>query len=87
MKYISEKKFFDIVDKEVESLKCNSDCGMYESCEYNEAGEPNLENIDWEYYENFVYNRAYNNVLKKYRIKYKGYNVQKAFNPAYYRIY
>ena len=86
MRYVSEGKFFDIVEKEFENLKCNSDCGMYESSELNEKGELDLDNIDWEYYENFVYDTAVKKVSKKYKIKYKGYDVSKAFNPIYYRI-
>ncbi len=87
MRYVSEGKFYDIVDKEVESLKTNSDIGWYESCELDEDGLFNLDTIDWDYYENFIYDVAYHNVLKKYRIKYRGNDVLKAFHPAYHRIY
>lgn len=86
MRYVSEGKFYDIVEKEVENLKCNSDCGWYESCELDENGLFDLDTIDWEYYENFVYDKAFKNVSKKYRIKYRGYDVSKALNPVYYRI-
>ena len=87
MRYVSEGKFYDIVKKEFESLKSNSDCGLYESCEFDEDGNLNLDTIDWEYYEGFVYNEAFKNVSKKYRIKYRGYDILKAMNPVYYRIY
>ena len=86
MRYVSRGKFNDIINREIENLKCNSDCGLYESCNLNEDGEFDLDTIDWEYYENFVYGVAFKNVSKKYRIKYKGYDMLKAFNPLYYRV-
>lgn len=86
MRYVSEGKFYDIVDKEVENLRYNSDCGLYESCELDNNGKLNLDTIDYEYYENFIYDKALENISKKYRIKYKGYDVSKAFNPLYYRV-
>ena len=46
MRYVSEGKFYDIVKKEFESLKSNSDCGLYESCEFDEDGNLNLDTID-----------------------------------------
>ena len=67
MRYVSEGKFYNIVEKEIENLKCNSDCGLYESCELDE--NDNLDKMDWEYYENFVYDIAYKNVSRKYKIK------------------
>lgn len=87
MRYVSEGKFYDIVNKEVENLKCNSDCGWYESCKLDENGMFDLDTIDWEYYEEFVYDKALEKVSEKYKIKYKGYDVSKAFNPLYHRIY
>lgn len=87
MRYVSKGKFYDIIEKEIDSLKCNSDCGLYESCKLNKNGKPDLSTIDWEYYEDFIYNEAFKNVLKKYKIKYKGYDVSKALNSIYHRIY
>ena len=86
MRYVSEGKFYVIVEKEFENLKCNSDCGWYESCELDENGMFILDTLDYEYYEDFVYNEAFKNASKKYRIKYRGNDVSKAFNPVYYRI-
>lgn len=86
MRYVSRGKFNDIINREIENLKYNSDCGLYESCELDENGELDLDKMDWEYYENFIYNKAFEKVSKKYRIKYKGYDILKAFNPLYYRI-
>lgn len=86
MRYINEGKFYDIVNKEVESLKCNSECGLYESCKLDEDGNLNLDTLDYEYYEDFVYDKAFENVAKKYKIKYRGYDISKAFNPVYYRV-
>jgi hypothetical protein len=87
MRYVNEEKFYDIVNKEVENLKCNSDIGLYESCELDSNGKLNLDTLDYEYYENFIYDKALEKVSEKYKIKYKGYNVSKAFNPLYHRIY
>lgn len=86
MRYISEGKFYDTVEKEFENLKCNSDCGVYESCKLDEDGNLNLDTLDYEYYENFVYDKALENIAKKYKIKYKGYDISKAFNPLYRRV-
>ena len=69
MRYISEGKFYNIVEKEIENLKCNSDIGLYESCELDSNGKLNLDTLDYEYYENFVYDIAYKNVARKYKIK------------------
>ena len=69
MRYVSKGKFEYIVEKEIENLKCNSDCGLYESCELDENNNLNLDTLDYEYYENFVYDIAYKNVARKYCIK------------------
>ena len=69
MRYVSEGKFYNIVEKEIENLKCNSDIGLYESCELDSNGKLNLDTLDYEYYENFVYDIAYKNVARKYKIK------------------
>ena len=69
MRYVSEGKFYNIVEKEFENLKCNSDCGLYESCELDENNNLNLDTLDYEYYENFIHNIAYKNISKKYKIK------------------
>ena len=69
MRYVSEGKFYTIVEKEFENLKCNSDCGLYESCELDENNNLNLDTLDYESYENFVYDIAYKNVARKYKIK------------------
>ena len=87
MRYVSEGKFYDIVEKEFENLKSNSDCGWYESCELDKDGMFILDTLDYEYYENFVYNEAYHNVLKKYRIKYRGNDALLASHPAYKKMY
>ena len=69
MRYVSEGKFYNIVEKEFENLKCNSDCGLYESCELDENNNLNLDTLDYEYYENFIYDKALEKVSKKYKIK------------------
>ena len=69
MRYVSKGKFEYIVEKEIENLKCNSDYGFYESCETDEDGVFNLDTLDYEYYENFIYDIAYKNVSRKYKIK------------------
>ena len=69
MRYVSEGKFYNIVEKEFENLKCNSDCGLYESCELDENNNLNLDTLDCEYYENFVYDKAIEKVSRKYKIK------------------
>ena len=69
MRYVSEGKFYNIVEKEIENLKCNSDIGLYESCELDENNNLNLDTLDYESYENFVYDIAYKNVSRKYKIK------------------
>ena len=69
MRYVSKGKFEYIVEKELENLKCNSDCGLYESCELDENGVFILDTLDCEYYENFIYDIAYKNVSRKYKIK------------------
>ena len=69
MRYVSEGKFYNIVEKEFENLKCNSDCGLYESCELDENNNLNLDTLDCEYYENFVYDKALEKVSRKYKIK------------------
>ena len=70
MRYVSKGKFEYIVEKEIENLKCNSDIGLYESSELCELDEnDNLDKMDWEYYENFIYDIAYKNVSRKYKIK------------------
>ena len=58
MRHVSVGKFEEIVKKEIENLKCNSDVGMdYIMCE------------DWESYEIEIENQALYNVKKKYCIK------------------
>lgn len=58
MRYVSERKFEQIVNKEIENLKCNSDTGIeFIMCE------------DWESYEIEIENQALYNVRKKYKIK------------------
>ena len=69
MRYVSKGKFEYIVEKEIENLKCNSECGLYESCELDSNGKLNLDTLDCEYYENFIYDIAYKNVSRKYKIK------------------
>ena len=69
MRYVSKGKFEYIVEKEFENLKCNSDCGLYESCELDENGVFILDTLDCEYYENFVYGKALEKVSRKYKIK------------------
>ena len=86
MRYVSKGKFEYIVEKEIENLKCNSDYGLYENCELDENGVFILDTLDCESYENFIYDKALEKVSKKYKIKYKGYDKLKAFNPLYHRI-
>ena len=69
MRYVSKGKFEYIVEKEFENLKCNSDIGLYESCELDENNNLNLDTLDYESYENFVYDKALEKVSKKYKIK------------------
>lgn len=54
MRYVSEGKFEQIVNKEIERLKTNTDVGIdYIMCE------------DWESYEIEIENQALYNVRKK----------------------
>lgn len=56
-KFVSEGKFEQIINKEIENLKCNSDLAI----EYIDK--------DYEYYLTIVENQALYNVSKKYKIK------------------
>lgn len=58
MRYVSGGKFWSIVEKEIENLKCNSDTGI-----------TYLDNEDWEGYEDVIEQQAIYNVKKKYCIK------------------
>lgn len=73
MRYVKNGKYNDIVNKEMEKLRCNSDTGLWvfvnDEGEYVEDYWQDREKL--ELYEEILWKTAELNVSKKYKIKNK----------------